>query len=153
MNIKLIVASLLAALIALAITIWVSPETISKQSETNPEQSGESSEFFDPTAAPKEAIQRAWRTGDKSVQLQYTYTGPNSCWQMGNTQSLSVEGDTAQLTFVPQIRDGFCAEVLTPITFDQVFEVPSEIEILIVEVHHQEGGLIERNELWIEPSA
>ncbi len=145
MNIKFVAAGLLAAILALAVTIWVSPGTSPQQSET-------SREFFDPSDAPKEAIQRAWRTGDNSVQLQYTYTAPNTCWQMSNTQSLSINGDSAQLLLGPEISDGFCAEVMTPVTFDQAIEISPEIEILVVELHHQEGGLIERNELWIEPS-
>lgn len=107
---------------------------------------------FDPNEAPKEAIQRAWRTADNKVFLQYTYSASNQCWQNGNTQSLSFMDGMALLTIVPQIKDAVCAQVLTPLTYDQVIEIPTEYEVLGVVVEHPEGGQIERNELWIEPS-
>ena len=108
---------------------------------------------FDPNQAPKEAIQRAWRTAENKVFLQYTYSASNQCWQNGNTQSLSFTDEMALLTIVPQIIDAVCAQVLTPLTYDQVIEIPTEYEVLGVVVEHPEGGQIERNELWIEPSA
>jgi len=107
---------------------------------------------FDPNEAPKEAIQRAWRTAENKVFLQYTYSAPNQCWQNGNTQSLSFTDEMALLTIVPQIKDAVCAQVLTPLTYDQVIEMPTEYEVLGVVIEHPEGGQIERNELWIEPS-
>lgn len=108
---------------------------------------------FDPNEAPKEAIQRAWRTAENKVFLQYTYSAPNQCWQNGNTQSLSFTDEMALLTIVPQIKDAVCAQVLTPLTYDQVIEIPTEYEVMGVVIEHPEGGQIERNELWIEPSA
>lgn len=107
---------------------------------------------FDPNEAPKEAIQRAWRTAENKVFLQYTYSASNQCWQNGNTQSLSFTDEMALLTIVPQILDAVCAQVLTPLTYDQVIEIPLEYQVLGVVVEHPEGGQIERNELWIEPS-
>lgn len=107
---------------------------------------------FNPNEAPKEAIQRVWRTGDNTVFLQYTYSAPNQCWQNGNTQSLTLQDDMAVLTIVPSIKEAICAQVLTALTYDQAIEIKKEIEVLAVVVEHPEGGQIERNELWIEPN-
>ena len=143
-NNKNVMLGTIAFILVLAFAIWNS-------AGTSPGQNGTNYEDFDPSAAPKEAIQRSWRTGENSAFLQYTYTAPNSCWQKGNNQTLLIGEQAATLTLVPQIVEGFCAQVMTALTYDQELEIPAEIEVLIVIVDHQEGGLIEKNELWIEP--
>jgi len=110
-----------------AFAVWDVGSTSSEQNEIN-------SEEFDPTAAPKEAIQRAWRTKDNSVFLQYAYTGPNACWQNGNTASLSVTEDVATFTIVPTIVDAFCAQALTALIYDQEIDIPQKVKVLIVVV-------------------
>jgi len=133
-----------AAFLALLIMVWNS-------AGTDPTQSATDHEVFDPSAAPKEAIQRAWRTGETSAFVQYSYTAPNACWHNGDKKSLSLSADSATLTLVPEIKDAFCAQAMTALTYDQELEIPAQIEVLIVIIEHPEGGLIERNELWIEP--
>ncbi|WP_299348087.1 hypothetical protein [uncultured Maritalea sp.] len=144
MNKRAIILGLCAFWVLVAFVIWNSVTT-------DPTQSGTDRTNFDPNAAPKEAIQRAWRSGDNSVFLQYTYTAPNACWQKSNINSLSIENDTATLTLVPMIVDAFCAQAMTALTYDQVIEITRKIEVLVVIVEHPAGGLIERSELWIEP--
>jgi len=105
---------------------------------------------FDPTEAPKEAIQRAWRTDDGQVHLQYTYTAPNYCWTVGDNQQLKIEEDTALLTIVPDISTEQCASALVALTFDRDLDLSAKVEILKVVVEHPLSGAIETNELWIE---
>ncbi|WP_029041498.1 hypothetical protein [Cucumibacter marinus] len=111
--------------------------------------SGASDAEIDVMNPPPEAVQVAWRTEEGRVMLQYTYTAPNGCWQEGD---FSVDpGPPAKVTITPEIIEGACIQVLTPLAYTREIDLPAEAETLTVTVEHPASGVIETNELWIAP--
>ncbi|NOZ33000.1 MAG: hypothetical protein GXP01_08005 [Alphaproteobacteria bacterium] len=101
---------------------------------------------------PDVMVQLAWRAPDGQVEIQYTYTAPNGCWSRGETRMGEIVDGQAAITFVPEITDGFCTQVLTPINYSGSFDISAEATTLRVIVEHPLSGIIEQSELWIDPN-
>lgn len=107
---------------------------------------------IDPLDPPREAVQLAWRMADGQVGLQYTYTAPNGCWSAGEVHvDNQVSDGVGNIAIVPEVSGGFCTQALTPLDYSGSYAIPAEANVLTVSVIHPLGGLIEENQLWINP--
>jgi hypothetical protein len=98
---------------------------------------------------PAEMIQLAWRLEDGRVHVQYNFAAPNACWQQGEVSHAGSEENRARIIATPRIAGSFCALVITAVDVSGDLDLGPEIEIIVFDVEHPEGGNLEHSELWI----
>lgn len=111
-------------------------------------QEGESSAQLSDLFAPQMAT--AKRLDDKTVQLSYTYTAPNTCWTLGTAEKAAIVDTVLVALLTPQIEDKICAMTLTALDYQVTFEAPLMVETIFVQVMHPFGERIETSEILIE---